>query len=242
MNSGSGPDRDDFGLPPIDIQIPDDARELDRDVQAYHRELRMLRRRRFLRRVFAPLIRRGLLMPLVASCLALTLLSGTLLTMFTAGQAGWGPSRVPSARRGTASPSAASGRDGQPLPMGTILLGSRPVPLSSLAPAVLALVPPGCACAVALRGLAQQTRTAGAGLLVVVGIAGAPVATLARQSGLQPGQAGEDTGNVLAASYRPTVLTAVLVQPDGRVAAIVPARNGHLQLVSALPLVSGKRG
>ena len=26
--------------PPLDIQIPDDARELERDVLAYHRELR----------------------------------------------------------------------------------------------------------------------------------------------------------------------------------------------------------
>ena len=45
MNPGSDPDRDDFGLPPVDIVIPDDARELDRDVQAYQRELRALRRR-----------------------------------------------------------------------------------------------------------------------------------------------------------------------------------------------------
>ena len=46
VNLGGDPGRDDFGLPPTDIQIPDDARELDRDVQAYYRELRSLRWRR----------------------------------------------------------------------------------------------------------------------------------------------------------------------------------------------------
>ena len=37
MNPGGGAGWDE---PPLDIQIPDDARELDRDVLAYHRELR----------------------------------------------------------------------------------------------------------------------------------------------------------------------------------------------------------
>ena len=45
MNAGGDQGRDDYGLPPVDIEIPDDARELARDVQAYHRELRSRRRR-----------------------------------------------------------------------------------------------------------------------------------------------------------------------------------------------------
>ena len=45
MDVGGDPGRDDYGLPPIDVVIPDDARELDRDVQAYQRELRAQRRR-----------------------------------------------------------------------------------------------------------------------------------------------------------------------------------------------------
>ena len=43
MNPGGGSGWDE---PPLDIQIPDDARELDRDVLAYHRELRAQRRRK----------------------------------------------------------------------------------------------------------------------------------------------------------------------------------------------------
>ena len=46
MNPGGGSGWDE---PPLDIQVPDDARELQRDVLAYHRELRALRRRKRLR-------------------------------------------------------------------------------------------------------------------------------------------------------------------------------------------------
>ena len=52
MNPGGGSGWDE---PPLDIQIPDDARELDRDVLAYHRELRAKRRRNRLRRLAGPL-------------------------------------------------------------------------------------------------------------------------------------------------------------------------------------------
>lgn len=88
MNLGGDPERDDFGLPPVDIEIPDDARELDRDVQAYRREQRALRRRQRRMRLGAPLTRDGVVLPLLASCLVLALIAGTLLTVFTAGPGG----------------------------------------------------------------------------------------------------------------------------------------------------------
>ena len=67
MNPGGGSGRDE---PPLDIQVPDDARELDRDVLAYHRELRAQRRRNRLRRLGGPFAAHGTLMPLLASILA----------------------------------------------------------------------------------------------------------------------------------------------------------------------------
>ena len=86
VNIGGDPGRDDYGLPPVDIEVPDDARELDRDVQAYHRELRAQRWRRRTRRMAGPLTRDGMVLPLLAGCLALTLLAGTLLTVFSGAQ------------------------------------------------------------------------------------------------------------------------------------------------------------
>ncbi len=233
VNSGGDPERDDFGLPPVDVKVPDDARELDRDVQAYHRELRALRRRMRARRLFAPLGRHGLLLPLIAACLAMTLLAGTLLTVFSASQAAWLPS-VAADRAGAAN---GHGRIGKPLPNSTVLLDGVQAPLDSLPPAVLAVVPVNCRCLAALRQLASQTASAQA-YLYLIGMKGAQIAGLAREPGLRAAIVAEDTGNVLASYYHLTGLTAILVRPDGRVAAIIPARGDRLKLGSALHSVT----
>src|SRR4029077_7271813 len=102
VNRGGDPERDDYPLPPVDIEIPDDARELERDVQDYHRELRAQRRHRLARRLAGSITRDGMVLPLLASCLALTLLAGTLLTMFTARRV------VPPATQTTSEPQTAT--------------------------------------------------------------------------------------------------------------------------------------
>ena len=80
MNPGGGSGWDE---PPLDIQIPDDARELQRDVLAYHRELRAERRRKRLRRLAGPFAARGSVMPLLASILAVCLVAGAMLSVAT---------------------------------------------------------------------------------------------------------------------------------------------------------------
>ncbi len=69
--------------PPLDIQIPDDARELDREVLAYHRELRARRRRSQLRKLARPFAGQGTVMPLLASILAVCLVAGAMLSVAT---------------------------------------------------------------------------------------------------------------------------------------------------------------
>lgn len=80
MNPGGGSGWDE---PPLDIQIPDDARELDRDVLAYHREQRARRRRKRLRRLAGPFSGQGTVMPLLASILAVCLVAGAMLSVAT---------------------------------------------------------------------------------------------------------------------------------------------------------------
>jgi len=86
VNPGGGSGWDE---PPLDIQVPDDARELDRDVLAYHRELRAKRRRNRLRRLAGPVRplgpfgARGTVMPLLASILAVCLVAGAMLSVAT---------------------------------------------------------------------------------------------------------------------------------------------------------------
>jgi predicted lipid-binding transport protein (Tim44 family) len=90
VNPGGGAGWDEF---PLDIQIPDDARELDRDVLAYHREQRAKRRRSRLRRLGGPLAGHGAIMPLLASILAVCLVAGAMLSVAT-----FSPATAPSVR------------------------------------------------------------------------------------------------------------------------------------------------
>jgi hypothetical protein len=118
VNPGGGSGWDE---PPLDIQIPDDARELDRDVLAYHRELRAMRRRNRLRRLagpFAPFAARGSVMPLLASILAVCLVAGAMLSVAT-----FSPATPPADR--TPSPTT-SIRGGTLGPKSTTVAPTRP--------------------------------------------------------------------------------------------------------------------
>ena len=216
VNIGGDPGRDDYGLPPVDIEIPDDARELDRDVQAYHRELRAQRWRRRTRRLAGPLTRDGMVLPLLAGCLALTLLAGTLLTVFSGAQL---TGRAP-------------GRADHQLPNATVLVDGVRTPLRQLRGLVLALVPAGCRCA----DLPQLAREAGEAHvpIYIAGRGRALVADLVKRT--RPGaHAVEDTNDALMSTYNPVILTAVLVKDDGSVARVaLPDRKKGFQLTSAL--------
>lgn len=80
--------------PPLDVQIPDDARELERDILAYRREVRAARRRRRLRRILPA---QAGIMPLIASILAVCLVAGMMLSVFTIS-----PTETPSKTHGQA--------------------------------------------------------------------------------------------------------------------------------------------
>ncbi len=102
MNPGGGAGWDES---PLDIQIPDDARELDRDVLAYHREVRARRRRSRLRRLAGPLAARGTIMPLLASILAVCLVAGAMLSVAT-----FSPATGPAERTHPATSTSAPAR------------------------------------------------------------------------------------------------------------------------------------
>jgi len=216
VNIGGDPGRDDYGLPPVDIEVPDDARELDRDVQAYRRELRALRWRRRTRWLAGPLGRDGMVLPLLAGCLALTLLAGTLLTVFS------GEQMTP----------RSLGRSGRQLPDAIVLVAGAREHLSSLRPSVLALVPPGCGCR-DLHQLAVEANRAGVDIYIV-GTPGVQVADMARRNGLAATAAVEDTEGVLSDTYHPATLTAVLVDADGSVATVAPDRGKGFQLTARM--------
>ena len=252
MDPGNDPGRDEYGLPPVDIEIPDDARDLDRDVQAYHRELRARRRHLRFRRVTGPLTRHGMVMPLVAACLAGTLLVGTLLTVLAGRQIpllhGRGPFGAASANAAAGptpqgprprstepqtAPSVIPHGTGRALPDVTVTLNDRRVPLRSLAPAVLALIPARCGCAGTLRTLAGQSAKAGVPFYLVGGAgAGNELPTLARQAGLGR-RVVVDLSNALGLVYSAAGLTAILANGSETVGSRDVVRR--LNVTSAQP-------
>jgi hypothetical protein len=214
VDPGSDSGRDDYGLPPVDVQIPDDARDLDRDVQAYYREIRALRRRSRLQRVTGPLIRRGLIIPIVAICLAVGLVAGTLFTVRTG--------RLLPVASGRPSPGAAqrpkiASTAARFLPDATVIYEHRQVPLHQLAPGVLTWVPLDCNCAPVLSLLAEQAIKARVNIYFV------GTTNTISQLHLLADQAGHgdlvvnDTDNVLATAFSLSGLSAVLAHSDASV-------------------------
>ncbi len=197
MNQGGEPGHDDYGLPRVDIQVPDDARELYRDVQAYHREQRALRRQERAARWRTPLRRSGMIVPLLAGCLVLAMIAGMVLTMFSAnpnfsgfagpspasqgtgnsgpaaGQPGTAGASGPGGRASASPPAAVSASSGPSQPVRVQLSGQAisvlgpGVPLRRLTGAALAIVPARCGCATVVRRLLAQAMSAGVTVYLV---------------------------------------------------------------------------
>jgi len=231
VSFASEPGRDDGSLPPVNIVIPDDARELDRDVLAYHRELRARRRRQRLMRLFRPFARRELgghaaILPLIATCVALSMLAGAMLSVFTSSplsEPTAGRSMPPATVSASVPPAAPSpaAQATQPadrlytLPSGTVQLDDKKVPVASLESSALALVPADCGCGLALQRLANQAIAAHVRLYFVGAKAAIPqLAGLTAHYGAGHAKAVSDTGDVLGAFYQPRALTVLLVYSD----------------------------
>lgn len=246
MSFASDPGRDDSGLPPVHVVIPDDARELDRDVLAYRREMRAKRRRERLRRVLRPLPGRaggsqdrqahGPILPLIVTCVALCMLAGAMLSVVTIS-----PASAPTVT-GTAGavPTSAAvlPRGLTALPAGDVRLDGQTRPIRGIASAVLALVPGDCGCGPALLRLAGQAAAAHVRLYFVgEGTAIPQMPRLTARYGGGSAMSGSDSGGVLDAAYRPVGLTVLLVFSDAT-AQVQRHLKPDFELVPELRLLS----
>ncbi len=228
---GGEPERDESGLPPVDIEIPDDARELDRDVHAYYRELRAQRRRRWVERFIRPFTKHGMVVPMVAGTLAVTLFAGTMLTVITSAP------EQPAAPTPQVAASASvppAGQLGGPLPDAVVYIDNKPSKLRSLRPSVLAIVPPICRCLAALRQLTLQALTTQVKIYFVGADGGLKqVTSLAAQAGRGNVQVVDDRDRILG-MYRPLGLTAILVHSDSAVTSVERKLSPGLKLEEKL--------
>jgi hypothetical protein len=245
VNQGGEQGHDDYGLPRVDIDIPDDARELFRDVQAYHRELRAIRRQQRSLRWRAPFRRTGVAIPLLAGSLIIALLAVMVSAMLTvnpylggpktnrsssvAGNAGNSVSTKPPAGTtpaGTApastppvTPTPGGGSVAARLPGKTINVAGKPLALSKLTSTALAIVPANCGCARAVRSLLEQAASAGITIYLVAprGSSSALERLASAVGGSRASKVATDDANVLTAAYQPIGLTVLLVDSHGLV-------------------------
>jgi hypothetical protein len=255
VNLGGEPERDDSGLPPVDIVVPDDARELERDVQAYRREQRALRRQQRRLRWHGPLTRDGVILPLLASCLILALIAGTLLTFFTArpgGESAGAPRPAGTARAGSAASPAASGQPGSsatpaagdfpravlspvPFPAGiTLTVGGTTVRHAYLTGAAFALVPAGCGCGAVLAELVAQAADANVTLYLVGGAklaSATDISALVASADGQGATVAQDAHGTLASTYLPPAAIAQGQAPS----ALLVAPDGTVSVARSLP-------
>lgn len=201
-------------LPPVDVDVPDDPSALERDIEAYRREVRWQRRREYGQRLLKATHRCGTIVPLVVAIVCIGSMSIALLVM----------SARPSAQappHASQPGSPAAGDVGGPLPDVEVTVGDRPLRLRALeSPAVLVMAPKGCRCAAALRDLVDRARAYSIAVYLVESGRTAPEQEpLARRLGdeTRRPQAVEEPAGRLARTYGSPGATAVLVDGHGDV-------------------------
>jgi hypothetical protein len=205
VSFASEPERDDGSLPRVNIVVPDDARELDRDVLAYRRELRAQRRRQRLMRLLRPFNRAGIggpvaIVPLIALCLALALVGGALLSVVTMNDPPYAQPTGPAT-----------------LAAGSVRIAGQRVPDRSLVSSVLVLVPPGCDCGEQLDRLAGQAAAAKVPLYFVgTGLTIPQLTTATSQYGDGWAVAADDLNGLLGNTYGRAGLVVLFVSSDAK--------------------------
>ena len=224
---GRHDDLDADQLEGLALLVPDDARSLDADRDAYLRELRARRTAQQRADGLLGRVRRsgsllrggvGLTGPLVLVLLVVVGLVGSTLSVFGSG------STDDRQQTPLASPPADQpvGSVGGLLPEATLTSRENTFPLREARPAVLVLVPTSCSdCGNILRNLRMQA----AGYTLPLLLVGAP-AQLQQLRTLDDQELGgsvpvaTDDADVLAPTYLPSGVTAVLVRDDGIVAMV----------------------
>lgn len=234
---GASDDRDDLPpLPEADAWIvPDDARELEADRLAWLREERQRARRRRWERVFLTRLwgRYGLAGPFVVLVLVMVAAVGSLATLLAPR-----PTTPPPRSAPLATSAGPGGRPGGLLPDVAATRSDLPVtiPLRSVRPAVLAVVPPDCGCPQTLEHVFRQVDAYGLRLWL---LASADTTTATRRvgQGIADGTVGTLTVPQQAVSaYAPHGVTLLLVAADGVVADVL--RDVDPQLHAALQLAT----
>lgn len=221
------------------VVVPDDIRALQPDIDAYHRELRLARRRRRRERITSSPAWRRWSFPVgvLTGAFALAAVVVALLAVDGAARPTH-PQAVP-----LATPSVAAGRVGGLLPATAVkATDGAPVALRSLRPALVVLAPTRCNCTSLLDSLAAQAAEVQLQLVVI-----APQSPDAEVAAL-PGQlhhgnivVGYDNHSSLTSEYAAHGVTALVIARDGVVTYVQRdvTRSTRLELPLQAALLLG---
>lgn len=217
-----------------DVVVPDDIRELEGDIRAYHRERRAASRRVLCRRVLFR-TRFGVTLPVVLGALVLAAIYSIVMLVVTS------PKAQPPRSMALARPSVPAGRLGGLLPDLSVRdRAGHAGRLRSLRPAVLLLTPTRCDCATAARSAASAAEHNQLKLTMVgITVPNRPAGVSASLADLR----SEPSGDLLKAYHVGSTPTVVLVKADGvvkRVFTAVPSGATFDSRVRAL--MSESRG
>lgn len=228
----------------IDPVVPDDIRELQPDVDAYHRELRAARRRQRWQRWTGGRTWRRWSFPIGVMTGALALATAVFGLLAVDGATGHSGRLTPLP---LATPTVADASVGGLLP--DVVLTStqgRPVAARGLRPALIALLPAHCDCVQLLSSLAGQADEVQLPIVIVgAGMPDADIAALPGQIRHDQVLTMYDEAGLLASSVRADGVTAVIVRRDGVIAHIArqvtPSTRLELPLQVAFLLPPGNR-
>ncbi|MDQ1688546.1 MAG: hypothetical protein QOK42_1521 [Frankiaceae bacterium] len=208
-----GPDE----WPPVAVVVPDDIRELDADVAAYHRDLRRsARRTRWGPVLLSPRWgRAGVSGPMLILAVVTAAFVGSLMALF--------PPAAPHLAKSAplAAPALAPGRVGALLPDVRLEITGTRLPARQLRPALILTVPPGCNCSALIRSLVTQTAQYSVQLVLVTHGLSADGERQVRNASLGRADLAIDSSGSLQATYGSEAL--VFVRADGVVLKIVPS-------------------
>jgi hypothetical protein len=214
------------------VVVPDDLRELQPDVEAYHRELRHAARRRLFTRISRTTAWQRFALPATV-VLGSFAVAAAVLAILTLGHPRpiIGPRAAPIAT----APAQPVGQVGGLLPSVSVRSDNGSIDIRDLRPALVALVPLHCNCTSLLSDLAGQANESSLPLVVV-----APATTDAEVAAL-PGQIHRgqvrtvfDLHGELADTYSAVGVTVLGLRPDGVVSFMQSDVDANVRL--ELPL------
>ncbi len=233
---GNGSSDDKAGGTPAGahIVVPDDARDLARDIAAWRREERWKRRRRVFERVLVgrTASNRALSAPIVITILIAAALLGA--TLIFPGHSALRPPTAP-VPLVLAAPTSAVGAVGGLVPDDALLGQTGTTTARALRPALLVVAQHDCACTAALTHLAGEAAVNGLTIYLIGSQAEQAELNALAGSASSAVRVMVDQESTITTMYAKGPLTVVAVHADGVIEQIVDDFTRATSLDSVLP-------